>query len=413
MRLVLFFIFFAKVSIAFERKQEQFPTAFSYLLVPAPYQIPGLGSGWVLWSSVNNFVFNYMDIFAYKFTGAADGYGVGLKDIHIIPEYLFFRMGTERVKNATIQQFNYRGMNNASDEFNYMSATNISENYALAELTFWNRRINFFYKSYIQEFEVEDFSNKDTDEILNFDISPNIKNKNISQGILLDLTNDFLDPTIGIRIGLSKTSIDTDSIFSDSKYHVIDQAYNLYIPIGAYSTLAFHYSKSDAYVGAEGTVNASDIENKLNLKNCANLGSNKQEVECESAKSKLLERISKQNQHGAATSLGGSSRLRGYPMERFSGSHMRFFGTEVRWNLDAGVVPFDLFLIRDTRSAFQLAFFYEKGTIGDDEEEMSTHWRDAKGVGLRVVTKSGYVFRLDYGTSDEGTEVTLLGSYPW
>lgn len=412
MKWILFILVIPIFTLGFERKQEQFLNTPSYFLLPAPFQIPGIGNGWILFGGINNIALDYLDVYAYGFSGDVQGEGIGFDDLHIFSQLFSLKGGVQNVRTASVLTFDDRGMGNSKNEFTYLNAKKIKQASAGAELTFWNRRVNFYYNYYTQTYDVQKMLNSDEEEIVEFQDKQRIGQSHVSASFLLDLTNDFQDPTMGFRMSLSQLRPQMDTQFSNSRYSVINQGYNLYLPIGKWSSFVLHYFKSDAYTDKKGTDDEDEIAAELNLKDCATYSGDAQS-ECEQAQEKLITRTRMQNLYGLSTTLGGKDRLRGYPTGRFSGSHTRFYGAEFRWNLDSSVVPFDIFLIRDTRSAFQIAFFYEAGTTGDDEEEMLEHFRDSKGAGLRVVAKSGYVFRLDYGMSDEGSEFTLLGSYPW
>ena len=39
--------------------------------------------------------------------------------------------------------------------------------------------------------------------------------------------------------------------------------------------------------------------------------------------------------------------------------------------------------------------------------------RDSYGIGARLVTKSGLIFRADIATGEEGEEVSIIVGYPW
>ena len=119
------------------------------------------------------------------------------------------------------------------------------------------------------------------------------------------------------------------------------------------------------------------------------------------------------NQYGTAGSLGGASRLRSYAGGRFSGAQVEFRGAEFRWNLTDENKPFDLLFIRDVRTGVQLAFFYEEGSVADTSEQLWDEKRTSQGAGVRLVTSSGFVYRFDLATGQEGREVILFVDYPW
>jgi hemolysin activation/secretion protein len=98
---------------------------------------------------------------------------------------------------------------------------------------------------------------------------------------------------------------------------------------------------------------------------------------------------------------------------RYRGAHTRFFGTEFRWNLTDEKTPFNLWFLKDIRTSFQIAFFYEIGSIADHEEDLFEETRHSTGVGLRAVMASGIVFRIDVATGEEGSEFVIFFDYPW
>ena len=75
--------------------------------------------------------------------------------------------------------------------------------------------------------------------------------------------------------------------------------------------------------------------------------------------------------------------------------------------------PFDYFIWKDTRTGVQFAFFYETGTVAEKRSDLWERSRESYGVGVRMVTGSGSVYRLDVATGDEGTETTVFFFYPW
>ena len=134
---------------------------------------------------------------------------------------------------------------------------------------------------------------------------------------------------------------------------------------------------------------------------------------CDDSLQKLARDTELRRKYGTASSLGGSSRLRSYAGGRFSGAHTEFYGYEFRWNLTDENTPFDLYFIKDFRTGFQLAFFYETGTVAEQREDLWTKSRNSTGLGARLVTGSGFIYRFDVATGSEGAETTLFVDYPW
>ncbi len=64
------------------------------------------------------------------------------------------------------------------------------------------------------------------------------------------------------------------------------------------------------------------------------------------------------------------------------------------------------------RTTIQLAFLYERSTIEDIGYKLGDIWRDSYGIGARIVTASGLVYRGDIARGNEGTELSMLIGYP-
>lgn len=120
-----------------------------------------------------------------------------------------------------------------------------------------------------------------------------------------------------------------------------------------------------------------------------------------------------QNRYGNSDGLGGQSRLRSYDQGRFYSANSEFIAVEFRWNLTDENTPFDIFVAKDIRTGVQLAMFYEIGTVADQKGDLWKTKRSSTGVGARLVTGSGFVYRLDVATGQEGESVVLFFGYPW
>ena len=119
------------------------------------------------------------------------------------------------------------------------------------------------------------------------------------------------------------------------------------------------------------------------------------------------------NSNNSGGILGGTERLRSYVGGRYSGAHVESRGAEFRWNLSDEKTAFDWYFIKDIRTGFQLAFFYEEGTVANKATELWQEKRTSAGIGTRVVTSSGFVYRLDFATGQEGGSTIVIFDYPW
>ena len=186
---------------------------------------------------------------------------------------------------------------------------------------------------------------------------------------------------------------------------VIDSFITAYIPIGSLSTLALHYFQSDAVVDRPGLIDS----NQIGLDNFGCLYA----TTCSVEQKNTIDTFVAENRYGTSTSLGGLDRLRSYPLGRFQGAHTIFYAVEFRWNLTEEATPFNYFIWKDVRTGLQVAFFAETGSVADTKEEVGNTFASSYGVGFRLVSGSGNVYRADLATGDEGAEVTVIFTYPW
>jgi len=83
------------------------------------------------------------------------------------------------------------------------------------------------------------------------------------------------------------------------------------------------------------------------------------------------------------------------------------------WSFDEKVTPFDFWIWKDVSTALQLALFYEAGTVAELKSDLGVITRTSSGLGLRMVSASGFVYRADYANGEEGGNMTLIFDYPW
>ena len=174
------------------------------------------------------------------------------------------------------------------------------------------------------------------------------------------------------------------------------------------STLAFNWFRSGAVIRKKGNTNLTELKEKY---------TDKCDGSCSSTENQAAEDQAKvdqtNNEYGTAGSLGGASRLRSYAGGRFSGAQVEFRAAEFRWNLTDENKPFDLYFIRDVRTGIQLAFFYEEGSVANKADQLWNEKRTSLGAGVRLITSSGFVYRFDMASGQEGREVILFVDYPW
>ena len=391
-----------------ERRRPQISTEFGYIVSPLFYRLEGVGEGGGLLAAINNIYDTPIDVFGNVLEGDVAG-NIGLvSDIPLIKDYVFadylylsFNKGSTRV-------YEERGMT-GNEKYNISELKKVHLTGYRLTFMFWKRRLEFLWIGYETDFQAGDFKDKDGNVLAESDGSSN-KFK-INQGtVKLDYTDDRQDPRKGLRLVYTRDQ-NEDFNQESPKFSVNNYILTGYIPMLANSTWAFNYSHSDTEIHEKGLTDKDSIRSRYSNQ-CTGLNGEELD-ECDRKVDTLVNNQINQNKYGNATSLGGNSRLRSFAEGRFTAAYSRFWGTEFRWNLTEDEKPYDIFIAKDFRTALQWAFFYETGTVADFQDKLYEETRFSAGTGIRIVTKSGFVYRLDVANGNEGTGVVFFFDYPW
>ncbi len=389
-----------------ERRKDQFATDSGYYIIPTPYSIPGLGDGIIVAGAITNVNNSYTDLYAFTATGDIKGYGIFGVEMHLLDKELILDLTATSFEKATSQVYRQRGMKTTADD--YVLAELDKSDFTGARLTYtgWDRRFEFYGLLYNNSSRLKGIRNPDGTLIQSTINSETERTQNVTWGLRLDFTDDYIDPRKGVRFESSLWHSPPDTA-DNPEFDIIEFNLTGYLPVGKRDTLAFNYFQADAHVDKPGETNPAIVESDLGL-NC-NTGTPQNQIDCQS----IVDNTVANNSFGTVGSLGGLSRLRAYPEDRFKGSHARFLGMEYRWNFVEAIEPFDFFIAKDIRTVIQMAVFYERGAIDDDKDSLWGNMREVYGIGARLVTKSGLVFRADIADGDEGSEISVIFGYPW
>ncbi len=389
-----------------DRRRAQFLKEPGYAVFPYFYNLPGIGLGYGVLGAVTNVGGSYTDLVATAFTGDADGQALGINSIHIIDRALILDAGGARLSRTTIQSYARRGMSSGKNDY---SLADFRDSYFAGSrltATFMDRRLEGYVGYYGGTAKLDALRERDGTVIALSQKSPHYDFTVAIVGARFDATDDYIDPRRGLRLEPSVWR--TPRQGSGPDFYLTDLNVTAYLPLGGRSTWAFNYFRSDTHVLNRGQTDPAELGRELGL-DCAAVSDDAKRAECR----RYLDSLAGENANGTATSLGGYRRLRSFPEHRYRGAHIEFFGTEVRWNLTDEVKPFDIYIMRDIRTAVQLAFFYEAGSVADTYGAVWDAVRQSYGAGLRVVTASGLVYRLDLATGDEGPQPSVFFQYPW
>lgn len=392
-----------------ERRKEQFSNEPAYGVAPLPYSYPGIGEGWLVGGFALNIFETNLDLAAVKLFGDIEGIILGFSDLHLLAETLILDYGFTRFDKVSVAFYYARGTDSSPEDMIFIGVGDIDQDAAQLTWSFWDRRVELKTFYYGSRHKFKTVRNEEGDLVIEFDESQQEYKKIYSSSFRLefDYTDDKIDPRKGVRYSFNAESSPIQSP-GESDYQVIDHSATLYFPIGKISTLAFNYFKSDAFVKNEGATDRDELQQDLGFR-CEILGNTENRRRCEN----FLTGQAARNKYGTATSLGGPLRLRSYPQSRFQGAHTRFAGVEFRWNLTEEFTPFNLYFLKDTRTGIQIAFFYEAGTVADLDENLFKSVKSSYGVGLRILAGSGYAYRLDLPTGEEGISPNMVFTYPW
>ena len=402
---IIFILIHSSVS-AIERRTEQFPTDFGYLALPLPYVIPGAGMGLGLLGGFNNVPFGStettLDIFGILITGDIGGGIVLATDVPIIPKMLLLDIGQGNFDKGSFRSYSDRRMNSDPDDYVISELSDTRFRFTRLTFTFFDRMLDVFTFGTSNKSTLSAIRDKDGELI--YEANRSFEGESRSNGFQIDWTDDRTDPRKGLKF-VYTTSDSAPTTVDSPDYFVENYNITAYLPVLSYSTFALNWYRSGATVREQGNTDLDDliVSEKLScLRNCddgtiAILAKNRQAT----------------NQYGSAGSLGGTERLRSYVGGRFSGAQVESRGAELRWNLSDEKTAFDWYFIRDVRTGFQVAFFYEEGTVADKASDLWNEKRASAGIGTRLVTGSGFVYRLDYATGTEGGSTIVIFDYPW
>lgn len=393
---------------ALERRRDQFSKEPGYYIIPFPYNLPGIGKGLVVGAAYNNIADTHSDLIGFVIGGDLQGVGALSLDNHLIPKRLILDLSAQHLSKAAVRNYNSRGMASSPDDYTVLSLKD--NDYYAARLTgtWWERRVEVYGGTLYGRNHLEAIRDKDGNIIQTTSGATETSSTLYTLGLRLDWTDDYVDPRHGIRYQLSRWwSRNNDPLTAD--YYQIEHNLTGYVPVGKRSTWVFNYFQADAHVTRMGETDFATIEAQQGL-NCSDPAlTAAQQLQCQ----QVINNIIANNTYGSVGSLGGWGRLRSYPDGRYKGAHALFLGTEFRWNLTEEFTPFDIWIARDVRTTIQLALFYERGTIEDTKDKLGDTWRDSYGIGARIVTASGLIFRGDIAHGYEGTEVSVIIGYPW
>ena len=391
-----------------ERRKPQFQKDSGYYLFPTPYSIPGLGEGLAVVGVAMNVADTYTDLFGFGLTGDMGGAGLGILDVHLVPETLILDINLESFNKATMTSFSKRGMDTQKHDYSLLEFDNFQFAGGRLTSTFFDRRFEVYGGSYLLNMKLDAILNNEGNTTVDIQNPTPWRTHVSAVGTRIDLTDDYADPRRGLRTDVSRWWSPPRGQ-SDPNYYIMEYSASFYVPLATRNTWVFNVFRSDAHVVRKGGTDPVVINLEQDMKCDSSTLTFKEQQDCW----EVIDNIIAANTYGTVNAFGGTSRLRSYPQDRYKGAHSVFYGTEFRWNLTEKARPFDIFIAKDIRTVLQVAFFYETGSVADKREDLGDIMRSSYGVGFRMVTASGVVLRADVAAGNEGFETTIILGYPW
>ena len=392
-------------SITFERRQDQFDKTPGLFVVPAPYAIPGIGNGLFVIGYLGNIAETSADVFGMGFVGDGQGFFASVDELFVIPEWSYLALTQGRMARFGQNVYSSRGMKSEKNDFNiYVGEDFTFYNYEVV-FTHFERRIELAYGfngGNGKFVEIKDYEGELVQK-LGSPIEVDFAQKHVQ--LKIDLTDDYGDPRDGLNIRILRDRF--PSVNQGAAFDSMTFALTYYLPIPENNTWAFHYFRSDAHVRQEGNTDLESLKTTQGFYACGGYAA------CEAATLKSAQNRLNANKNGSSKSLGGADRLRSYPLSRYQAAHTLFYGTELRWNFSTENTKLDYWLLQDVQQALQAVFFWEQGSVAEEVGEIGETIRSSYGTGIRLVTKSGSVYKFEAASGDEGAEMILFFEYPW
>jgi len=406
-------------AIVFERRKSNNQDIFEYYFLITPIERPGFGSLIAVGSIVNNLPvpwikngkFNLIGGFGKgkgenEFEGQdIDAYGLTIIDFPIFSNDFTFSPARLAATKYSISFYD-RGIDSDPDRKLTIMADKVAQNIGEISYYFLDRQIELFYTFFnaeidfygYQDFDGNIVSLKDVD---NFGTGSTKWTER--WGVLIDDTDFRRDPRIGYFVKLDRWQWPNRTP-QESSWYQYDLETVGYIPIIDMKMILV----LTQYLSTSKVISPGKVEKYICTEEQLLLY-----PKCQTILDEAYKRDLDNSKKGRATALGGFERLRGYPEGRFFDEHTNFRGIELRYYFDSVDIDFDVIFAKGFLAEFQLAGFYEQGTVSSDlDGNFWNNFKDSYGLGIRLITGSA-VARLDFGFSDEGGQTTAYWDYPF
>ena len=406
---LLFFLCFFMPSIVLsfefppERSENDAENEIGWLVAPLPIIVEGIGSGVPIAASISN-VYRSTDLLMAKtfFKGDFEVSLFSISKFPVIDEKLLFSLG---VTDFYMPFRSYdRGIDSGKEDY-YQTLEKYNSNFVTFQSQFYNQRLEFLLTYSTGGTKLEKIFDVDGNDFSNIQ-SPQRNWVDHVIGTQIDLTDNHLDPSEGLRIGLlhSNTNYGLNEL---SDYAVDDLNITAYFPFFKTHTLLFNAFQSRSNITEKGLVDEDAVRNKFGL----GCDLEKEAVACRNTETRRINYWLKRNRSSKATALGGLNRMRAYSQGRFYAANSSNYVLEYRLNYSEKRTPMNWIFLGGLRTVLQTSFFYETGSVADDISRLHQKMKSSFGVGFRAII-SGLIYRFDLAKGEDGIAPTLFINYP-
>jgi hypothetical protein len=386
-----------------ERSESDAENEIGWLVAPLPIVVEGIGTGFPIAASISN-IFKKTDLLMAKtlFKGDFEVSLFSLSKYPVVDEKLLFSLGFTDFY-MPFRSYD-RGIDSGKEDY-YQTLEKFNSNFVTLQSQLYNQRLEFLLSYSAGGTKLEKIFDVDGNDFSNIQ-SPERSWIDHVIGTQIDLTDNHLDPSEGLRIGLlhSKTNYEHNDL---SDYAVNDLNITAYFPFFETHTLLFNAFQSRSNITANGLVDETAVRNKFGL----GCDLEKETAACRKTETRRINYWLKRNQSSKATALGGLNRMRAYSQGRFYAANSSNYVLEYRLNYSEKRTPMNWIVLGGIRTVLQTSFFYETGSVSDDISRLHKKMKSSFGVGFRAII-SGLIYRFDLAKGDDGIAPTLFINYP-
>ncbi|MDH5751891.1 MAG: hypothetical protein OEZ59_05685, partial [Deltaproteobacteria bacterium] len=257
----LFFLLAASTAFGLvpERRKDQFPKDFAYMVLPLPYSLPGLGEGVFMLGFVSNAFDTTTDLYGYKIFGGLKGQGFGLDEMPLGSENLMLNLGSESFNRGQINMYFSRGMESHQDEYHLVDFQDYASRYYNISLNMFDRRLELFYGGFAMRVKISAIRDHKANFLFKYDDPASMDDKSRHAGFNLDTTDDYYDPRKGLRLVVNRSFSFSSKNPDQPQFHTVNYMLNAYIHTGWSNTLALDYYRSMAVMEKQGTLDYNTV----------------------------------------------------------------------------------------------------------------------------------------------------------